>query len=195
MLIELVGVMKEIKYLKDSKIRYYAAKKYIQYRLKRDFFDKFHLGIYILYSMIQELLVLDSDFDHNKQYISDMINEIPMVKRVLPLMSYGSIEFAFKYYNYDLAVCASSKEGERWHIHISTYDSDENYITISLHPTLKRLNLDNTLRPIILMSIYNYCVVYVYGEECLDKYNKLLMKDKIYLLKIRDMFREAGYLL
>lgn len=195
MLIELVGVMKEIKYLKDNKIRYYVAKKYVQHRLKKDFFDKFHLGIHIMYSMIQELLVLDSDFDHNKQYISGMMNEIPMVKRVLPLISYGSIEFAFKYYNYDLTVCASGKEGERWHIHISTHDSDENYITISLHPTLKRLNLDNTLRPIILMSIYNYCVVYVYGEKCLDKYNKLLMKDKIYLLKIRDIFREAGYIL
>lgn len=195
MLVELVGVMKEINYLKNNKIKYYIARKYIQHRLKKDFFDKFNLNIPISYNMIQELLIIDSDYDYEAQYAIDIKNEVPIIDyHMVGLISYGAIEFHFKYYGYNITVRAYGKENHRWNIIMYTVNEEGEDLTISIHPTVGRLNLDNTLRQIILMSIYNYCVVYVYKEAAAKKYRNLMIEDKTFILKIRDIFREAGYI-
>ena len=173
-------IMEIMDALKDTKgIKYKILKTRINASLKRNFFDKFSIpNINLDYGLIREVLCMHESDRFDKNSFNQFIK---LDKLDFPIVT--SVEFSFRlkleiqFYEYVLTICPAANENGRWNIIISNDDPETGKeISFSMFPKTDYVNTDSKLKSIILMSIYNYCVVYVYGKDSLGKYKNLIKR-------------------
>lgn len=125
--------------------------KYTKYKLKKVFFNKFN----ILNMEINKELVFEffQFFRCTYEEVMDNMNEkYPYFCTV----DIGRHIMYIQYYDYFINI---KVRNDRYDIEILNDYSDRG---VTIHPNNEYINL-SPIREIILISIYNYCVSYIYG--------------------------------
>lgn len=149
--------------------------KYAKAKLKSIFFKKFNihneslevnrdllLEFFQLYQCICDKVVINDEYPH--------VYKIDSKKEIL----------CIRYYNFEITIKMINDE---YNINIDCKRdySSETIFSLSFHPDTKYLNM-TFLREIILMTIYNYCVSYIYGKN-----SELYIDDRKYITNLFNM--------
>lgn len=165
---EILKIFETIKNI-DNPIVRMIYMKYTKYRLKKIFFNKFietiDLSNELLYEFFQFFKCTFENMDINNKY--------PFVCNV----DIDHCILYIEYYDYNIQI----------KIHDNSCDIEvkyryKRYTTVSLQTDIRHLNL-TPFREIILMTIYNYCVSYIYGLE-----SNLYCKNDVYIDYLEDLF-------
>lgn len=153
---ELVRAYETARNEKNKFLRFIYTK-YTKYKLKKVFFDKFFNVYGIVNADISKELLFEffQFFQCTYDEVIDNMNEkYPYISTI----DIGRHILYIQYYDYFISV---KVRNERYDIEIV---SDHNHNGITIHPDNKYINL-SPIREIILISIYNYCVAYIYGLD------------------------------
>ena len=142
---------------------------YTKYRLKKIFFKKFitntNISNELLYEFFQFFKCTFENIDLNDKY--PLVCNVDIDRCILYI----------EYYNFIIHIKIIDKSYD-----IIVKSRTKGYDTTTIHTEIKYLNL-TPFREIILMTIYNYCVSYIYGFE-----SNLYCKNDVYIDYLEDLF-------
>lgn len=164
---EILKIFETIKNI-DNAIVKMIYMKYTKYRLKKIFFNKFiemNISNELLYEFFQFFKCTFENIDINDK--CPFVRNVDIDRCILYIEYYDfNIQFKILDNSYDIEVKYKYKRHD----------------TVSLHTEIRYLNL-TPFREIILMTIYNYCVSYIYGFE-----SNLYCKNDVYIDYLEDLF-------
>ena len=175
---ELVRAYEIARSEKNKFLRYFYLK-YTKKKLKTYFFNKFDIeNMTLNKDLLDEFFHVYQLIDLREQGEIDLLQvnrEYPHIDLVDPNSQYMNL----MYYGFDIVI--KKIDDDDFIVSILRTPKDAN--TITLHPNTEVLNL-MIFRPIILMTIYNYCVAYIYGSN-----SNLYIDDKRYIQRLYDFYR------
>lgn len=165
---EILKIFETIKNI-DNRIVRMIYMKYTKYRLKKIFFNKFietmDISNELLYEFFQFFKCTFESMDINDKY--PFVCNIDIDRCILYIEYYDfNIQIKILSNSYDIEIKSRQKE----------------YKATTIHTEIRYLNL-TPFREIILMTIYNYCVSYIYGLE-----SNLYCKNDVYIDYLEDLF-------
>ena len=149
---------------------------YTKWALKHAFFEKFDI-----YTMRVDRKLINEFFQ-----LYDCVNSYAMLdQRQNTLYPYISTVFTDKkviniqYYNFKIKISMSTLIDE---FTVAVTDLGYQNSNLSFHVNEELIN-KSCMREIILMTIYNYCVAYIYGNK-----SSLYIDDRSFIKTIKDFY-------
>lgn len=171
MMFELMNALETARNINNGFLRW-CVEKYTKFRLKKVFFEKFDINN----------IDLNIRFIHEFYRFYDCICNDIWVNDKFPYICNINTDreiIRIKYYNFTIRI--------KFHFDHQDYsmniiDSDNDYKVISTHSGIGTNEWSN-IKEIFLISIYNFCVAYVYGPQ-----SDLYMDNKSYVEYLKDLF-------